>query len=185
MRRRTQPVDYGPITLEIADQSAISGVGGESFVAANSADVLKLKRLMGTDASGVITPEDLVLTQGDNAGEVTTTFDRTFQFHSQAYRILRLAISVARASSPIATSIKLRLTQDLLPGTELTVERHISGIFFDLRVSDATVLNNLAGILEELVLDLGQYLDTPIRMRLFRDVEDTPEASAAFHWDER
>ena len=185
MRRRTQSVDFGPIALEIADQSVISGRWGESFGAANSTDTLKLKRLMGSEASGANTTENLVLNQGDSAGGVTTSIGRSFQFRSQAYRILKLASSVAGASSPIATSIKLRLAQDLLPSTELTVERHISGISFDLHISDPSVLSSLTGIVEDLVLELGQYFDTPIRMRLFRDLENTPEVSAAWQWDQR
>lgn len=185
MRRRTQSVDFGPIALEIADQSAISGGWDESFGTANFTDALKLKHLMGSEVSGANTPENLFLAQGDNAGEVTTSIGRSFQFRSQAYRILKLASSVAGASSPIATSIKLRLAQDILQSTELTVERHISGISFDLHISDPSVLNSLTGIVEELVLELGQYLDTPIRMRLFRDVEDIPEVSAAWQWDQR
>lgn len=184
MRRRTQSVDFGPISLEIADQSAISEGWGEPFGAANSTDALKLKRLMGSEASCANSPENLFLAQGDSAGEVTASIGRFFQFRSQASRILKLATSVARASSPIATSIKLRLAQDLLPSTELTVERHISGISFDLHVSDPSVLSSLAGIVEDLVLELGQYLDTPIRMRLFRNVENTPEVSAAWQWDQ-
>jgi hypothetical protein len=185
MRRRTQSVDFGPIALEIADQPAISGGVGEPFGAANSTDALKLKRLMGSEASGASTPEDLFLAQGDSAGGVTASVGRSFQFRSQAFGILKLATSVAGASSPIATSIRLRLAQDLLPSTELTVERHISGISFDLHISDSSVLRSLTGIVEDLVLELGQYLDTPIRMRLFRDLENTPEVSAAWQWDQR
>jgi hypothetical protein len=185
MRRRTQSVDFGPIALEIADQSAISGGWGEPFGTANSTDTLKLKRLMGSEVSGARAPENLFLAQGDSAGGVTANVGRSFQFRSQAFGILKLAASVAGASSPIATSIKLRLAQDLLPSTELTVERHISGISFDLHISDPFVLSRLTGIVEDLVLELGQYLDTPIRMRLFRDVENTPEVSAAWQWDQR
>jgi hypothetical protein len=185
MRRRTQSVDFGPISLEIADQSAISGGWGEHLGAADSTDALKLKRLMGTEASRANTPENLFLAQGGSAGEVTASVGRSFQFRVQASRIFKLATSVACASSPIATSIKLRLAQDLLPSTELTVERHVSGISFDLHVSDPSVLSSLTGILEDLVLELGQYLDTPIRMRLFRNVDNAPEVSAAWQWDRR
>ena len=103
MRRRTQSVDFGPIALEIADQSAISGRWGEPFGAANSTDALKLKRLMGSEASGASTPEDLFLAQGDSAGGVTASVGRSFQFRSQAFGILKLATSLADASSPIAT----------------------------------------------------------------------------------
>jgi hypothetical protein len=185
MRRRTQAVDFGPLALEIADQSGIFGGWSEPLGAANSSDAIKLKRLMGGKAPGSSSLENLFLPEGDNAGEVTTSFGQILHFRPQALQILKLAASVARASSPISTSIKLRLAQDLLPSTELTVDRQTSGISFDLHVSDPSVLSSLTGIVEDLVLELGQYLDTPIRMRIFRDVETTPEVSAAWHWDPR
>jgi hypothetical protein len=184
MRRRTQAVDFGPIALEVSDQSVSSGGWDKPLGDANFSDALKLKRLMGSKAPGSTFPENPLVPEGDNAGELTTSVGQILHFRSQTGQILKLAVSVARASSPISTSIKLRLAQDLLPSTELTVDRHTSGISFDLHVSDPSVLSSLKGIVEDLVLDLGQYLDTPIRMRVFRDVETTPEVSAAWHWDQ-
>jgi hypothetical protein len=184
MRRRTQSVDFGPISLEIANEGSNSGSWNAPVGDASLTDALKLKQLMSRGAASGSIHENLLVAQEGIVGEVTANIRRSPQFGEEMSRILKLTVSLADSSSPIATSIRLRLAHDLLPSSELSVERQASGISFDLHTRDLSVVGELKPIAQDLVDALGQYLSSPIRLRLFCTSESVPEISAYWHWDQ-
>lgn len=184
MRRRIQSVDFGPISLEVTHDSSSSGSWNAPAGEASLTDALRLKRLMSRGAASDSTHENLRVVQEDHVGEVATSNGHPPKFGAEMSRILQLAVSLANSSSRIATSIKLQLAHDLLPSSELSVERHASGLSFDLHTSDRSVIAELKPIAQDLVDELGQYLSSPIRLRLFFASESVPEISAYWHWDQ-
>lgn len=184
MRRRTQSVDFGPISLEITNDGSSSGSWNAPVGEASLTDALKLKRLMSRGAARDSIHQNLLVVQEDHVGEVAASIGRPPQFGAEMSRILKLAVSLANSSSPIATSIKLQLAHDLLPSSELSVEKHASGLSFDLYTSDLSVVGELKPIAQDLVDELGQYLSSPIRLRLFCTSESVPEILAYWHGDQ-
>jgi hypothetical protein len=184
MRRRTQSVDFGPISLEIAHDGSSSGSWNAPVGEASLTDALRLKRLMSRGATSDSTHENLRVVQEDHVGEVAASIGHPPQFGEEMSRIFKLAVSLANSSSPIATSIKLQLSPDLLPSSELSVQKHTSGLSFDLYTNDLSVVGELKPIAQDLVDELGLYLSSPIRLRLFFASESVPEISKYWHWDQ-
>lgn len=180
MRRRTESVDFGPISLKIADQGASTIEWDAPSGEASVIDAMKLKRLMGGNGFGESIADNFPVAREEMVGEVAANTGRPPQFGNEVTRIIKLAASVAYSSSSIATSVSLRLTQDLLPNSELSVEKHASGFHFDLRVGDSSLLSDLERIAEDLVHEIGQHLDVSIRLRLFSASEASPHMSTSW-----
>jgi hypothetical protein len=181
MRKRIESVDFGPISLDIADKGASAMDWGEPSGEASLTDVLKLKRLIGISGVAESIHDNPPLVREDIVDEVAASVGQPSKFGAEVSRIIKLAVAITHSSSSIATSIKLRLAQDLLPDTELSVEKHALGFNFDLYISDSAVLGDLQPIAENLTKELSQYLDVSIRLRLFSQSEATPEVSAFWH----
>lgn len=184
MRRRTQSVDFGPMALEIANEGSNSGSWNAPVGDASLTDALKLQRLMSRGAVSDSIHENLLVAQEGIVGQVAASIRRSAKFGEEMARILKLAVSLADSSSSIATSIRLRLAHDLLPSSELSVEKHASGLSFDLHTRDLSIVGELKPIAQDLVDALGQYLSSPIRLRLFCSSESVPEISAYWQWDQ-
>lgn len=180
MRRRTESVDFGPISLKMADQGISTMEWGAPGGEASVTDAMKLKRLISGNGMGESVADNFPVAREDMVGEVTASTGRPPQFGAEVTRIIKFAVSIAYSSSSIATAISLRLAQDLLPNTELSVEKHASGFNFDLRVGDSSLLSDLERIAEDLVLEIGQHLDVSIRLRLFSASEARPHMSTSW-----
>lgn len=167
MNKRSMPVDFGPIALELNtlhDGWQAAGPGASS----RREDAIRLQRLLRGASD-----------EGANAGEVEGLEGRQIcpghtgislppgQAPDRVASCLKQASSVAAATSNIATRVELSLSPDLLPRTSLSVEKSREGFRFDLRVSDAQARDGLMQNLETIVADVGKHLQEPISLRLF------------------
>lgn len=181
MSKRSLPVDFGPITLEV--NAWHDGWEAPSPAASTHRDdAMRLQRLLqGADGGSAGAGEgDDMASRQIRPGQTGNSPLPGHDFYS-VVSCLKQASSVAAATANMATRVELSLSPDLLPRSSLSVEKSPEGVRFDLRVSDTEVLEGLARNLMTMAADVGKHLQEPVSLRLFGGSMTSPCKVAVWH----
>lgn len=184
MKKRSSPIDFGPISLAFADHFVESIDGNTARTSVSPRDAERLQLLINdyrgasTDGKGLQDIDPDVSVNSD----LRAAFKRTQS--ADIMQVLKLAVSVATTSRQIATSVALKLNSELLPNSHLVIEKSSEEISFDLYVAERSVVNSLVKTLDVMTQELGELLGCSIKLRLFDVEQDCLRRSSVWRWEQ-